>query len=113
MLFDTGQAHQRDFHGPRSTQEISKHNTQGLDREGRSEGVVFVYAGAPLSGEYIAAIRLAPDELNSWAWCTTAEVRQRMRPLVARRVQAALRALTRGGVVELRCGHPDSVRTLE
>ncbi|MFI2486894.1 NUDIX domain-containing protein [Promicromonospora kroppenstedtii] len=73
---------------------------------GRTEALVLVYDGGRLTGQQTAAIRLAEDELRSWAWCTVDEARERMRPLVARRIAAALRAITEGGVAELENGHP-------
>jgi 8-oxo-dGTP pyrophosphatase MutT (NUDIX family) len=74
--------------------------------EGRTEGLIFVYDGGRLSPEETSKIRFAADELRSWAWCTPAQVRERMRPLVARRIGAALEALGRGDVAELENGYP-------
>src|SRR5690606_9937617 len=39
-----------------------------------------------------ASIRLPPDELRSWAWCSEEQISERMSALLARRVIAALRA---------------------
>lgn len=77
--------------------------------DGRTEALVLVYDGGRLTAEHAAAIRLAEDELRTWAWCTVDEARERMRPLVARRIAAALRAITEGGVAELENGHPVAV----
>ena len=74
--------------------------------DGRTEGLIFVYDGGRLTPEQTGAIRLAADELRSWRWCTPAEVRERMRPLVARRIQAALAAIRTGEVAELENGRP-------
>jgi 8-oxo-dGTP diphosphatase len=61
-------------------------------RPGRTEGVMFVFDGGELSGTQTAEIVLPPEELAGWAWCTMAEARERLSDLLARRVQAALRA---------------------
>lgn len=68
---------------------------------GRTEALVFVYDGGVLTEAQTAAVRLADDELRSWAWCTPEDVRERMRPLVARRILAALDAIVEGRVAEL------------
>ncbi|GAA1854697.1 NUDIX hydrolase [Myceligenerans crystallogenes] len=81
--------------------------------EGRTEGLIFVYDGGRLSEQQAASICLADDELRSWAWCTVVQVRERMRPLVARRVEAALGAIAGGGVVELENGYPVGVKPPE
>ncbi|WP_328522884.1 hypothetical protein [Kribbella sp. NBC_00359] len=51
-----------------------------------------------------ADIQLPPDELASWAWCDQEQVEQRMSPLLARRVIAALRARAEGTVFDLENG---------
>jgi 8-oxo-dGTP diphosphatase len=61
-------------------------------RPGRTEGVMFVYDGGVLEPETTAHLRLPPDELRGWSWCTLAEARQRLSPLLARRAAAALEA---------------------
>jgi hypothetical protein len=63
-----------------------------------------------LTDEQAAAIQLADEELRSWAWCTVDQVHERMRPLVARRIEAALSAIADGGVVELENGYPVGVK---
>ncbi|WP_198012418.1 NUDIX domain-containing protein [Promicromonospora sukumoe] len=77
--------------------------------DGRTEALVLVYDGGRLTEQQTAAIRLPEDELRSWSWCTVDEARERMRPLVARRIAAALHAITNGGVAELENGHPVAV----
>jgi 8-oxo-dGTP diphosphatase len=74
-------------------------------RPGRTEGVMFVYAGGALDPIRTAEIQLPPQELRSWAWCTPTEAPQRLSELLARRVQAALRALGRGVTVYLENGN--------
>ncbi|MFI2366698.1 NUDIX domain-containing protein [Promicromonospora sp. NPDC019610] len=78
--------------------------------DGRTEALVLVYDGGRLTEQQTAVIRLAGDELLSWAWCTVDEARERMRPLVARRIAAALNAIAEGGVAELENGYPVAVR---
>ncbi|MFD7022488.1 NUDIX domain-containing protein [Promicromonospora sukumoe] len=72
--------------------------------DGRTEALVLVYDGGPLTEVQTSAIRLADDELRTWAWCTVDEARERMRPLVARRIAGALGAIADGGVAELEAG---------
>lgn len=81
--------------------------------EGRTEGLIFVYDGGGLTDEQAAAIQLADGELRSWAWCTVDQMHERMRPLVARRIEAALGAIADGGVVELENGYPVGVKPTE
>lgn len=73
-------------------------------RPNRTEGVMFVYDGGQLSPVQTSQIQLPPEELTSWAWCTPAEVRRRMTPLLARRVNAALQTRTAGGTAYLEFG---------
>ena len=69
----------------------------------RTEGVMFVFAGAlPDPG----TIRLPPDELRSWAWSSPEEADARLSPLLARRVRAALRARETGSTIYLEAGEP-------
>jgi hypothetical protein len=56
--------------------------------------------------EQAAGIVLDPTELRSWSWCTVAEVHERMRPLVARRIEASLHAVGTGETVYLESGYP-------
>ncbi|MEU4385838.1 NUDIX hydrolase [Promicromonospora sp. NPDC023805] len=81
--------------------------------EGRTEGLIFVYDSGRLTDEQAAAIQLADGELRSWAWCTVDRVHERMRPMVARRIEAALGAVIDGGVVELENGHPVGAKLVE
>ncbi len=73
-------------------------------RPGRTEGVMFVYSGGVLDPVREIEIHLPPDELRSWAWCTSAEADGRLSPLLARRVAAATRALHEGVTVYLENG---------
>ncbi|GAA0247681.1 NUDIX hydrolase [Cryptosporangium japonicum] len=70
----------------------------------RTEGLMFVFAGELPAGR---TIRLPPEELRSWAWCTPEEVDARMAPQLARRVRAASRALATGATYYLEFGETD------
>lgn len=70
----------------------------------RTEGVMFVYDGGLIDGQSTAGIHIPPDELASWAWCDQEQIEQRMSPLLARRVIAALRAKAEGIVFDLENG---------
>ncbi|WP_073265807.1 NUDIX domain-containing protein [Cryptosporangium aurantiacum] len=69
----------------------------------RTEGLMFVFAGQ-LREPDLAAIRLPAEELRSWRWCTEAEAEERMSPLLARRVRAALRAADHDSTLYLENG---------
>jgi len=73
-------------------------------RPDRTEGVMFVYDGGTLDEREMTGVHLPPDELRSWAWCTEAEIEQRMSGLLARRVIAALHAKAEGMMFELENG---------
>jgi 8-oxo-dGTP pyrophosphatase MutT (NUDIX family) len=72
---------------------------------GRTEGVMFVYDGGWLSRAQATEIVVPPDELAGWAWCTLAEARERLSDLLARRVEAALRARSDHDTAYLESGH--------
>jgi len=61
-------------------------------RPDRTEGLMMMFDGGVLTLEQIAQIRLPPEELRSWAWCTEQEAGERLSELLARRVAAAVRA---------------------
>lgn len=65
-------------------------------REGRTEGLMTVFDGGVLRPARAGRIRLPADELRGWAWCTEPEAAERLSPLLARRVTAALRARDEG-----------------
>jgi len=73
-------------------------------RQGRTEGVMYVYDGGVLDELGTAEIQVPPDELASWAWCDQEQVEQRMSELLARRVTASLRAKAQGTMFELENG---------
>ncbi|MGW0656617.1 NUDIX domain-containing protein [Streptomyces umbrinus] len=61
-------------------------------RTDRSEGLVFIFDGGRLTPEQISAMRLPPEELKGSEFVPAAELEGRLIPLLARRVQACLRA---------------------
>jgi ADP-ribose pyrophosphatase YjhB (NUDIX family) len=73
---------------------------------GRTEGIVFVFDGGSLTREQTDAIVLDRSEIESWSWCTIEEVHERMRPLVARRIEASLTAIATGESLYLENGYP-------
>ncbi len=73
-------------------------------RPGRTEGVMFLFDGGVLAAAAEREIRLPADELLSWAWCTPDEAAERLSPLLARRVGAALRAVEDGVTAYLENG---------
>lgn len=73
-------------------------------RPDRTEGVMFLYDGGTLDEQSTADIRLPPDELSRWGWCDRAQIEERMSPLLARRVIAALRAKAEGTALDLENG---------
>jgi 8-oxo-dGTP diphosphatase len=74
-------------------------------RPGRTEGVMFVFDGGGLSSAQTAEIVVPPEELAGWAWCTLAEAHERLSDLLARRVEAALRARSDHNTAYLESGH--------
>jgi ADP-ribose pyrophosphatase YjhB (NUDIX family) len=73
-------------------------------RPGRTEGVMFIFEGGALDEQDTADIRLPPDELGSWAWCTEQQIGERTSELLARRVITALRAEAEGTMFDLENG---------
>ncbi|WP_081687813.1 NUDIX domain-containing protein [Glycomyces tenuis] len=74
--------------------------------DGRTESMVYVFDGGRLDPGRAESIRLPADELGSWEWCTIPQAHERMRPLVARRIEAALAAVETGTTVYLEAGYP-------
>lgn len=62
----------------------------------RTEALMFVFDGGRLTGADIASIALPATELHSFAFCDPDEAVQRLSPLLARRVTAALDARSHG-----------------
>lgn len=71
----------------------------------RTESLAYIYNGGRLTREQTNAITLPPKELRSWAWCTIPQARERLRPLLARRLEAALNAQETGTTTELENGN--------
>jgi 8-oxo-dGTP diphosphatase len=74
-------------------------------RPGRTEGLMLLYDGGILTPEHTERIRLPPDELRSWAWCTEREAGVRLPGLLARRIRAAVQARNEGTAVYLEDGN--------
>jgi ADP-ribose pyrophosphatase YjhB (NUDIX family) len=68
--------------------------------------VLFVFDGGTLSDADIAAIRLQPEELDSYVFLPPAEALDRLIPRLARRVGAALQADDEGRTLYLEHGVP-------
>lgn len=66
---------------------------------------MLVFDGGGLSQAQTAEIVVAPEELAGWAWCTLAEARTRLSDLLARRVEAALRARSDHSIAYLESGY--------
>jgi 8-oxo-dGTP diphosphatase len=68
--------------------------------------VLFVFDGGTLTDADIAAIRLQPEELDSYVFLPAPEALGRLIPRLSRRVGAALRARADGGTSYLEHGIP-------
>ncbi|MER7278743.1 NUDIX hydrolase [Dactylosporangium sp. NPDC000244] len=73
-------------------------------RPDRTEGLMLLYDGGVLTPDSTACMRLPPEELRGWAWCTGAEAGQRLSDLLARRMDAAIRARGDGSTAYLENG---------
>jgi 8-oxo-dGTP diphosphatase len=72
------------------------------------EGLVVIYDGGVLRPSDIAAITVPADELDGFAFVRPSQIAARVRPIVARRIQACLNALDTGAVAALDDGSPIS-----
>lgn len=79
----------------------------------RTEGLIYVYNGGCLRPEQTETITLDARELRSWSWCTVAEAHERMRDLVARRVERSLKAIESGAFLEMENGYPVGTKPVE
>jgi len=68
--------------------------------------VLFVFDGGTMTPHDIAAIRLQPEELDSYVFLPPADAIDRLIPRLQRRVGAALRAREEGHTVYLEHGVP-------
>jgi 8-oxo-dGTP pyrophosphatase MutT (NUDIX family) len=75
-------------------------------RPGRPEGVIVVYDGGVLSADRVEAITVPDAELAGFEFVPAEEVADRVSPLVARRIMAALAAVADGSVASLENGSP-------
>jgi hypothetical protein len=60
--------------------------------EGEGDKILFIFAGGTLSADQLAAIRLASDELRSYAFHALADAHAMLIPRLARRLAVALDA---------------------
>lgn len=75
--------------------------------DGRTEGLMLLFDGGMLLPADTRTIRLPAEELRSWAWCDQQQAHQRLSPLLARRLTAALQARADGTTAYLENGyHP-------
>jgi 8-oxo-dGTP pyrophosphatase MutT (NUDIX family) len=68
--------------------------------------VLFVFDGGVLTEPEIAAIRLQPEELDSYEFLPPAEALHRLIPRLRRRVSAALQARAESRILYLEHGEP-------
>jgi ADP-ribose pyrophosphatase YjhB (NUDIX family) len=73
-------------------------------RPGRSEGMTAVFDGGVLGPEEAAGIRLQTEELRAFEFVGLDRIRERLIPLLARRVEACVDARRRGVTVYLENG---------
>ncbi|MFC9249186.1 NUDIX domain-containing protein [Streptomyces sp. NPDC057136] len=73
-------------------------------RPGRSEGMTAVFDGGVLSPEEVAGIRLQTEELRAYEFVGLDGIRERLIPLLARRVEACVDARRCGVTVYLENG---------
>ena len=73
-------------------------------RPDRTEGLMMVFDGGLLPAQEAAAIRVPPEELRGFAFCTAEEAAQRLSPLLTRRVAACVAARSAGQTVYLENG---------
>jgi 8-oxo-dGTP diphosphatase len=66
--------------------------------------ISFIFDGGILGDEAIGSLKLADDELRAFEFCDEAQVQERLRPYVWRRVTDALRALETGQASYLQDG---------
>jgi 8-oxo-dGTP diphosphatase len=72
--------------------------------DGRTEGLMLIFDGGVLPADDASRIRVPAEELRGWSWCTEAEAGERLLPLLARRIAAAVRARAEGGCAYLEDG---------
>ncbi|MFF2374942.1 NUDIX domain-containing protein [Streptomyces xiamenensis] len=75
-------------------------------RPGRSESMVSIFDGGVLDREQVAGIRLQAEEIRAFEFVGLDQVRERLIPLLARRVEACMSARARGEMIYLENGVP-------
>ncbi|WP_235039430.1 NUDIX domain-containing protein [Kibdelosporangium aridum] len=68
-------------------------------QDSRPEGVIFVFDGGVLSGSDVDSFTFADGEIVSAGFYPLSEIRPRVKPLLAARVEAALAAIDLGTTV--------------
>jgi ADP-ribose pyrophosphatase YjhB (NUDIX family) len=94
-------------------EELGLHRTTGrllvvdwAPHPEQGDRVLFVFDGGVLTTSETATIHLQAEELDSYVFLPPEEALDRLIPRLRRRVAAALRALTEGGVLYLEHGIP-------
>ncbi|MGM1063881.1 NUDIX domain-containing protein [Saccharothrix sp. Mg75] len=77
-----------------------------LPQDGRPEGIVFVFDGGVLRPADVAAIKPGADEILSASFHTMTQVRPKVKPVLADRIVAALRAVEQGTTLLCEHGSP-------
>jgi 8-oxo-dGTP diphosphatase len=72
------------------------------------EGLIIIYDGGTLTASEVSAIRVPADELAGFALVPADRVAERVKPLLARQVSAALAALGSDSVASLENGYPSN-----
>lgn len=75
-------------------------------QNGRIEALMFLFDGGVLGPEETSAISFSDGEIRSWRWCSTAAAEELLRPLLARRVLAAMKARLDDTTAYLDFGEP-------
>jgi 8-oxo-dGTP diphosphatase len=70
------------------------------------EGLIVIYDGGTLTSNEVSAIRVPADELAGFGLVPASRVAERVTPLLARQIAAALEALATGTVASLENGSP-------
>jgi ADP-ribose pyrophosphatase YjhB (NUDIX family) len=68
------------------------------------DSLMFIFDGGFLGSEQIASLKLADEELRAYEFCDGRQMKERLRPYVWRRTQAAIAALQNGQARYLRDG---------
>lgn len=66
------------------------------------DGLMLLFAAGPID---VSQIKLPPEELKSWLWCDRDMMQERLADFMFRRIEAALKAIATGTIVELENGY--------